>query len=92
MRILIATSCIPQAGKSEVLLNMFRDFAKEQNVSIPPGILWTHGPGCSNLAMDVIGEDEAAESFANRLTMALMPSKWATTSDALPEVDTVENF
>jgi hypothetical protein len=55
-------------------------------------ILWTDGAGCSNLAMSVEGEEADFEMLANGLTMALMPSKWSTTGDTIPEGDNCTVF
>ena len=91
MRILIATATGPKnEGSFEELTRTLRECAKEGDLTIPQGIIWTGGRGCSNLAFDVIGPDDEAEKFANAVTMALMPSKWCTTSDALPIEDTCE--
>ncbi len=91
MRILIATATAPKTeGHVEIFFRAIRTLAEEGELTIPPGIIWTGGKGCSNLAMDVIGPDDEVERFANALTMALMPSKWCTTSDALPNEDTCE--
>ncbi len=91
MRVLIATATGPKnEGSFEQLTKQMRASAAEGNLTIPPGIWWTGGRGCSNLAFDVVGPDDEAERFANALTMAFMPSKWCTTSDSLPDVDTCD--
>lgn len=91
MRILIATATAPKNKDSAVtMFATIRECAKEGGLKIPPGIMWTGGRGCTNLAMDVMGPDDEVERFANAITMALMPSKWCTTTDALPEEDTCE--
>ena len=89
MRVLIATSSGP-AGKAQTVFDIIRKSAQEGGLVIPPGIIWTTGPGCSNMAFDIIGPDDEAEKFANAVTMALMPAKWGTTTDSLPDKDTCE--
>jgi hypothetical protein len=86
MRILIATGCVPK--DFEVFCAKLRTSAKTRSLQIPEGIIWTDGAGCSNLALDIVGDDEVCEKFADHLTMTLMPSKWCTTADALPKADT----
>jgi hypothetical protein len=66
-----------------------REVAAHEKVTIP-AFLFVRGPGCFNLAFEAIGADEAAEEFANIVTMALMPAKWTTTADKLPDVDTID--
>jgi hypothetical protein len=66
-----------------------REAAEAEGLTIP-SFLFVRGPGCFNMAFDAIGSDEAAERFANMATMALMPAKWSTTSDKLPDVDTLD--
>lgn len=91
MRILIATATGPKDETSaETIFGLIRQSALENGLEVPPGIIWTGGRGCSNMAFDVIGPDDKAERLANAITMALMPSKWCTTTDALPNVDTCE--
>ena len=92
MRILIATSAHPtsQIGFESICQQM-RDAAADGGLTIPAGILWTGGPGCTNLAFDLNGDDaKEQELFAKEITMALMPAQWTTTSDPLPDVDTCE--
>jgi len=88
MRILIATATVPIDFPQ--FCTMLRDSAKGAGIEIPQGIWWTGGYGCTNLALDLIGDDKTCETFANGLTMALMPSKWQTTRDCLPEADTYD--
>ncbi len=91
MRILIATATGPKnEGSFEQLAKQMRASASEGDLTIPPGIWWTGGRGCSNLAFDIVGPDDEAEKFATALTMALMPSKWGTTLDTLPSEDTCD--
>ena len=45
------------------------------------GLIVTTGPGCYNLAIRI----PENENFVNQLTMALMPARWSTTQDAVPE-------
>jgi hypothetical protein len=68
---------------------MIRESASEGSLVIP-AFLWTGGPGCTNLAFEILGDETEAEHFANALTMALMPAKWATTSDPIPGWDSVD--
>jgi len=89
MKILIATSTAPKTEESfKHICSLIRSVAEEKNLKVINGILWTAGPGCSNLALEVEGDNEIAEKLANELTMALMPSRWCITRDELPEVDT----
>ncbi len=91
MRILIATATAPKDHESFAnMCKSMRDSVADSPITIPPGIYWTSGRGCSNLAFDVIGPDDEAEKFANAMTLAMMPSKWATTSDELPDEDTCD--
>ena len=87
MRILIATSAYPP--NAPPFFAAMREAAAAEGLFIP-AILFVRGPGCFNMAFDAIGSDEAAERFANMATMALMPAKWSTTSDKLPDVDTLD--
>ncbi len=89
MRVLIATSAGP-TGAAQTVFDIIRKSALEGGLEVPQGIMWTHGPGCSNMAFDIIGPDDKAERFADAVTMALMPAKWGTTTDSLPDVDTCE--
>ncbi len=87
MKVLIATSKGP--GKNfDTLCQAIRAGALQEGVHIPDGILWTDGLGCTNLAMELIGNDEDCKSVADAITIALMPAKWCTTPDPLPETDT----
>jgi len=92
MRILIATATkFADANGFANVCQIMRDSAAETEMTIPPGIIFTPGPGCNNLAFDLLGgDDDQCERYANALTMALMPSKWSTTADQLPDVDTCE--
>ena len=89
MKILIATATQPKSENNfQELCELLKNAAQESNLNIEKGILWTKGPGCSNLAFELIGNDEEAENFAKQICMALMPSKWTTTNDELPGIDT----
>jgi len=89
MRILIATASKPVTQEKATGFNqIIRDSAKEGGLEIPQGIMWCEGPGCANLAFDLIGPDDEAERFANSLTMHLGIAKWGTTTDTLPDIDT----
>ena len=89
MRVLIATATGPKDDTAgETVFRLIRESAKEGGLEVPDGIIWTGGKGCSNLAFDIIGPDDKAGRFADAVTMALMPSKWCTTQDDLPEHDT----
>jgi hypothetical protein len=89
MRVLIATATKPKAMDNFTeLCSLFRAAAVEGGLRIPEGILWTSGPGCTNLAFDVEGDEDVAERFIKAITMQLMPAKWTTTKDSLPEFDT----
>ena len=43
------------------------------------GAVLTDGPGCANLAILL---PEPNDNFVNQLTMALMPAKWESCTDA----------
>jgi len=89
MKVLIATSTIPKSEENfKEICALIRRAAIEENLTVVEGILWTMGPGCTNLAFEIIGDEEMAETFAKSVTMALMPSKWTTTKDELPTTDT----
>jgi hypothetical protein len=68
---------------------MMRESASEGSLAIP-AFYWTDGPGCTNLAFEIVGDEKEAEAFANTLTMALMPAKWSTTNDRIPSWDAVD--
>jgi len=90
MKILIATAMRPTSpDKARTVFQMIRESATLTSLVIP-SFYWTGGPGCTNLAFEVVGDDIEAEKFANELTMALMPAKWCLTSDPLPEWDSVD--
>lgn len=89
MKVLIATSKWPKSKENFTqLCEILRAEATNSGLSIERGILWTAGPGCSNLAFKLTGDEDESERFANQITMAMMPSKWTTTGDELPEEDT----
>ncbi len=89
MRILIATASKPTSqAKADAFNAIIRDSAKEGGLKIPQGIMWCEGPGCANLAFDLLGPDDKTKRFADSLTMHLGIAKWGTTTDTLPEVDT----
>jgi len=91
MKILIATATVPLGEDNfREICSMMRSAVAQHGCEIPPGIYWTHGRGCANLAFEFKGPDADAEQFAKELTMVLMPSKWCTTSDPLPSADTCD--
>lgn len=91
MRVLIATATQPKSKEDFTqLCQILRAEAINSGLSIEKGILWTPGPGCSNLAFELTGEDDESKEFINRITIALMPSKCTITRDELPEEDTWE--
>ena len=88
MKLLIATATKPLSQDNyTAMCGQIRQSAKEGGLTIPKGIYMTPGPGCNNLAFELIGDDDEAERFANALTMALMPSKWSTFGEPAPEED-----
>ena len=90
MKILIATALSPStADKARTLFQMIRESASEGSLVIP-AFYWTGGPGCTNLAFELVGDEKEAEAFANTLTMALMPARWCTTGDPIPSWDSVD--
>ena len=88
MKVLIATATRP---KGYSIFNLIRDMCTENELKVKGGFKWTTGPGCTNLAFEIEGDDETAEKLANALTMALMPAKWTTTTDLLPDVDEIDD-
>jgi len=89
MKYLIATATSPdsESGFNAICENI-RGAAGEADISVVGGILWTPGPGCHNVAFELQGDESACERFVGQITMALMPSKWSTTGDNIPEIDT----
>lgn len=88
MKILIATATAPRSEEGfKNICDIIRSEAESRGLSVNKGILFTGGPGCANLAFELLGDDAVAESYANMITMAFMPSKWCTTQDALPDTD-----
>jgi len=94
MKILIATAKTPGSAEGfTTICNAIRGLAAEGGLAVKGGILWTNGPGCSNLALEITGGNTAAqEEFGMVLANALMPSKWCETTDFIPESDTCELF
>jgi len=89
MKILIATSACPQSEESfKGVCKGLRDEAIDRQVEIVGGIIWCPGYGCCNVSFEVEGEESQIERFANAITLALMPAKWTTTGDDIPEIDT----
>lgn len=76
IKYLIAFGPKPKSG----FLDNLRSVATEEGVDIKGAILMP-GPGCWNLALLM----EENEPFIRMLTLALMPAKWATTNDLIPE-------
>lgn len=90
MKILIATSLRPKSAQNaRDVFQMMRESASEGSLVIP-AFYWTAGPGCTNLAFEIVGDEKEAEAFANSLTMAMMPAKWCTTDDPIPSWDSVD--
>ena len=88
MKLLIGTATKPRDEMNfKELCSKLREAALQSNLRVVSGILWTDGPGCSNVALELEGNPEACESFAEALAMALMPAKWTTTEDEIPEDD-----
>ena len=91
MKLLIATTSRPRDnGNFRDLCSKLREAALESNLKVTSGIFWTSGPGCYNVALEVNGNEEACEAYADALTMALMPAKWTTTPDPIPNTDTCD--
>ena len=51
-------------------------FCKENKVNCTAGVI-APGPGCNNYGFRLEGDNADTENVANRITMALMPAKWA---------------
>lgn len=87
---LIATATKPKGDDNfKELCGLIRSSAEEHELlKVTGGITWVPGPGCNNLAFEIEGDEAEAEKFVSALTMALMPAKWTTTSDEIPEQDT----
>lgn len=91
MKILIATATVPHSEEGfKTICDIIRSEAEARGLSVNKGILFTDGPGCANLAFELLGDEAVAESYANMITMVFMPSKWCTTSDELPDIDTCD--
>lgn len=91
MKILIATTKVPRDNAGFVYIcDAIRGVAKEKDLDVVGGILYTNGAGCANLAFEVEGDDDEASRLANELTMAFMPARWTTTTDHIPSVDTFD--
>ena len=86
MKVIIATSKGP-GNNFEAICKAMRHNAVKNNLAIDQGILWTHGAGCTNLCYELVGDETEAERFNNWLTMELMPARWCTTNDDLPDHD-----
>lgn len=74
--ILIATSKVPVTKEGfDTCCRLIEEDAARAGLEVT-GILWTTGPGCSNLAIDIRGEEKQIYQMADIITMALMPAKW----------------
>jgi len=83
MTVLIATTHVPTKEEHfHAVCQDLRKFATTDDLTIN-GILWCEGPGCSNLAIDLDGEEAVIEKFANQFTMQVQPAKWSVTSERL---------
>ena len=83
--ILIATSGHPKPGGSDKFFSdVVAAAAKDFSIIITRGY-YTHGPGCYNLALRCHGLEEDINAFGRQLCMAMMPSKWGSTEDEIPE-------
>ena len=91
MKIVIATVKRPKAQPEfEALCAQLRHTAKEHDLIVLPGIWWTSGNNCFNLAMEIRGDDDKAKLFADAITMHLMPARWTETGGRLPRMDTID--
>lgn len=86
---LISTSmgCKDREGFDSFCGNLRASVAELGTLELVGGITWVPGPGCSNLAFEIEGEEEDAENFMKQLTWHLMPARWTTTTDEINEQD-----
>jgi len=69
------------SGKpNDKFLDQLRIIAKDAGVDLR-GAIVRPGPGCYNMGLLM----ESNERFVNTLALALMPAKWSTTADDIPE-------
>ena len=50
-----------------------------------PGVIWDHGPGCTNLALNIEGSNSQVEKAVGSITLALQPAKWSECLDDIPD-------
>lgn len=89
--ILIASATFVPQDKWEGFCAAVRTAVEGFGGKVVSGIIVAPGPGCNNYAFRINASDlDVIEDIANKITMALMPARWATTGDTVPEVDTYE--
>lgn len=91
MKIVIATLKRPTSkDQFDKLCAAMRATAKEHDLIVLPGIYWTYGDHCYNLAFEVRGDDDKSKSFAEAMTLSLMPARWGETTQKLHRMDTLD--
>jgi len=89
--ILVATSAAPKTEDNfKQVCSIIREACASEG-TIVGGILWTYGPHCTNLAIEVTDTPEQLDRFGDFIARALGPmSKWCTTADKVPAGDNCE--
>lgn len=89
--ILIASATKPKPGYSwDTVFDEVRKGALQFNCVVMGGIV-THGPGCINMGLKVVGINEKnIDIFGKALCMAFMPAKWCDTPSEIKDGFIVE--
>jgi len=84
--ILIAAAVKPVPGNSwQDLYDAICHGAIDFNCIVLGGIV-THGPGCINMGLKILGDNETSiDVFGKQLCLAMMPAKWGGTSDPIAD-------
>jgi hypothetical protein len=85
MQYLIATAMKPLSREHcDNVFKIMRDSAADNGMKITK-ILWCAGPGCTNLAFEILGDEKECERFGFALNQHLQPAKWCETNDTIPD-------
>jgi len=80
---LIATAMKPKSREHcNNVFDIMRESATENGLKVMKAI-WCEGPGCSNLAFEVIGDEGKCERFGAAMNRILQPAKWSNTNDTI---------
>jgi len=83
VKYLIATAMRPKSLKHcNKVFDIMRNVAAEHACIITKA-LWCEGPGCSNLAFEIIGDEVECEEFGFSLNHYMQPAKWSETTDKI---------